>query len=226
MDGLIDPSGLVKETQDRVANQDSDVGEATYPQVPMCFAEDVAGRVLAGSKGELDSANQNIANNVDAYLKDITGMLAGITDTIDPLSGLASGGIDLAMPDIGGSITSALSFANISLNIFGCELKPNIAKSTIYTFCQGGDEQAASQMPSEGSVDERSKDAPVPPAEEGTPFAEPTAATEDIDNTTAGQDTGERYVVDPETSELVEARPETEAEKAERDAARDALDIY
>jgi hypothetical protein len=153
-------------------------------------------------------------------------MLAGITDTIDPLSGLASGGIDLAMPDIGGSITSALSFANIQLNIFGCELKPNVAKSTIYTFCQGGDEQAASSMPSEGSVDERSKDAPVPPAQERTPFAEPTAATEDIDNTTAGQDTGERYVVDPETSELVEARPETEAERKEREAAQNSLDIY
>ena len=226
LDELIDPSGLVQETQNKVANQDSDVGETTYPQVPICFAEDVAGRVLAGSKKELDSANQNIANNVDAYLKDITGMLAGITDVIDPLSGLASGSIDLQIPDIAGSITSALSFANISLNIFGCELKPNIAKSTIYTFCQGGDEQAASQMPSEGSVDERSKDAPVPPAEEGTPFAEPTAATEEIDNTTAGQDTGERYKVDPETTELVEARPATAAEKAEREAASDALQMY
>ena len=226
LDGLIDPNGLVEETQNRVANQDSDVGETTYPQVPVCFAEDVAGRVLAGSREELDSANQNIANNVDAYLKDITGMLAGITDTIDPLSGLASGGIDLAMPDIGGSITSALSFANIQLNIFGCELKPNVAKSTIYTFCQGGDEQDAASMPSEGSVDERSKDAPVPPAQERTPFAEPTAATQDINNTTAGQDTGERYVVDPETSELVEARPETEAERKEREAAQNSLDIY
>jgi len=226
LDELIDPSGLVQETQNRVANQDSDVGETTYPQVPICFAEDVAGRVLAGSKKELDSANQNIANNVDAYLKDITGMLAGITDVIDPLSGLASGSIDLQIPDIAGSITSALSFANISLNIFGCELKPNIAKSTIYTFCQGGDEQAASQMPSEGSVDERSKDAPVPPAEEGTPFAEPTAATEEIDNTTAGQDTGERYKVDPETTELVETRPATAAEKAEKEASSDALQMY
>ena len=224
LDGLIDPNGLVEETQNRVANQDSDVGETTYPQVPMCFAEDVAGRVLAGSREELDSANQNIANNVDAYLKDVTGMLAGITDTIDPLSGLASGGIDLAMPDIGGSITSALSFANIQLNIFGCELKPNVAKSTIYTFCQGGDQEES--MPSEGSVDERSKDAPVPPAEQGTPFAEPTAATEDIDNTTAGQDTGERYTVDSETGELVESRPETEAEAAERQAAVDSLDLY
>jgi len=226
LDGLIDPNGLVEETQNRVANQDSDVGETTYPQVPVCFAEDVAGRVLAGSREELDSANQNIANNVDAYLKDITGMLAGITDTIDPLSGLASGGIDLAMPDIGGSITSALSFANIQLNIFGCELKPNVAKSTIYTFCQGGDSQEESQMPSEGSVDERSKDAPVPPSQERTPFAEPTAATEDIDNTTAGQDTGERYVMDPETTELIEARPETEAERKEREAAQNSLDIY
>ena len=60
-------------------------------------------------------------------------MLAGITDTIDPISGLASGGIDLAIPDIGGSITSALNFKNIQLNIFGCEFAPNVAKSTIYT---------------------------------------------------------------------------------------------
>ena len=226
LDELINPSGLIQETQNRVANRDSDVGETTYPQVPVCFAEDVAGRVLGGAKDELDSANQNIANNVDAYLKDITGMLAGITDTIDPLSGLASGGIDLAIPDIAGSITSALSFANISLNVFGCELKPNVAKSTIYTFCTGGDEQASASLPSEGSIDERSKDAPLPPAEEGTPFAEPSAATEDIDNTTAGRDSGERYKVDPETSELVATRPETEAEAAERQAAVDSLDLY
>jgi len=226
LDELIDPNGLVEETQNRMESNDPDVGETTYPQVPVCFAEDVAGRVLAGSKEELDSANQNIANNVDAYLQDITGMLAGITDTLDPATGLASGSIDLAMPDISGSITSALSFANIQLNVFGCELKPNVAKSTIYTFCQGGDEQSASSMPSEGSVDERSKDAPVPPSEEGTPFAEPTAATEDIDNTTAGQDTGERYTVDSETGELVESRPETEAEAAERQAAVDSLDLY
>jgi len=226
LNDLINPEGLIQETQNRVANRDSDVGETTYPQVPVCFAEDVAGRVLGGAKDELDSANQNIANNVDAYLKDITGMLAGITDTIDPLTGLASGGIDLAIPDIGGSITSALSFANISLNVFGCELKPNVAKSTIYTFCTGGDEQASASLPSEGSIDERSKDAPLPPAEEGTPFAEPSAATEDIDNTTAGRDSGERYKVDPETSELVATRPETEAEAAERQAAVDSLDLY
>jgi len=226
LNDLINPEGLIQETQNRVANRDSDVGETTYPQVPVCFAEDVAGRVLGGAKDELDSANQNIANNVDAYLKDITGMLAGITDTIDPLSGLASGGIDLAIPDIAGSITSALNFRNIELNVFGCELKPNVAKSTLYTFCTGGDEQAAASLPSEGSVDERSKDAPTPPEQETTPFAEPTADTEDIDNTTAGRDSGERYVVDPETSELVQARPETEAERIEREAARDALDLY
>ena len=226
LNDLINPEGLIQETQNRVANRDSDVGETTYPQVPVCFAEDVAGRVLAGSKDELDSANQNIANNVDAYLKDITGMLAGITDTIDPLSGLASGGIDLAIPDIGGSITSALSFANISLNVFGCELKPNVAKSTIYTFCTGGDEQAAASLPSEGSVDKRANGEDKATEQESTPFAEPTAATEDIDNTTAGQDTGERYKVDPETSELVATRPETEAEAAERQAAVDSLDLY
>ena len=226
LDELIDPNGLIEETQNRIENQDSDVGETTYPQVPMCFAEDIAGRVLAGSKEELDSANKNIANNVDAYLKDITGMLAGITDTIDPLSGLASGGIDLAIPDITGSITSALTFANVSLNVFGCELKPNVAKSTIYTFCTGGDEQAAASLPSEGSVDKRANDDDKATEKESIPFAEPTGATKDIDNTTAGRDSGERYIVDPETSELIEARPETEAEAAERQAAVDSLDLF
>jgi len=226
LDELINPSGLIQETQNRVANRDSDVGETTYPQVPVCFAEDIAGRVLAGSKEELDSANKNIANNVDAYLKDITGMLAGITDTIDPLSGLASGGIDLAIPDITGSITSALTFANVSLNVFGCELKPNVAKSTIYTFCTGGDEQAAASLPSEGSVDKRANGDDKATEQESTPFAEPTGATKDIDNTTAGRDSGERYVMDPETTELIEARPETEAEAAERQAAVDSLDLF
>ena len=226
LDELINPNGLIQETQNRIANQDSDVGETTYPQVPMCFAEDIAGRVLAGSKEELDSANKNIANNVDAYLKDITGMLAGITDTIDPLSGLASGGIDLAIPDITGSITSALSFANVSLNVFGCELKPNVAKSTIYTFCTGGDEQDAASLPSEGSVDKRANGDDKATEKESIPFAEPTGATKDIDNTTAGRDSGERYIVDPETSELIEARPETEAEAAERQAAVDSLDLF
>ena len=81
---------------------------------------------------------------------------------------------------------------------------------------QGGDEQAAASMPSEGSVDERSKDAPVPPAQERTPFAEPTAATQDIDNTTAGQ-------ADPIGAEL-----DAELERAragDRSGLDDALDI-
>ena len=84
------------------------------------------------------------------------------------------------IPDIGGSITSALSFTNIKLNIFGCELTPTIAASDFYTFCQGGDAQTEGESPSSKSVDDKTeqeskKDEDIP-AGELKPYLEPTGA--------------------------------------------------
>ena len=46
------------------------------------------------------------------------------------------------IPDISGGMAGALNFTNIKLNIFGCELSPNVATSDFYTFCSGGDGSA------------------------------------------------------------------------------------
>ena len=175
---LLNIDALEEEVNQRVANQDPNVGQTTYPQVPICFAEDVVGRVLSGSKTEIDEANNNLVDNIDAYLSDISNQLAGISGVIGDINNL--------IPDIGGSITSALSFTNIKLNIFGCELSPNIAQSTLYTFCNGGDTQEESQLPSEGSVAQKLESSPPANTKKSIPFATPTKETTNVDNLLSG----------------------------------------
>jgi len=175
---LLDIENLENEVNDRVANQDPNVGETTNPQVSICSAEDVVGRLLGGSKEEIDEANNNLVDNIDAYLGDVSNQLAGVSGVIGDINNL--------IPDIGGSITSALSFANIKLNIFGCELSPNIAQSTIYTFCSGGDTQEEAQLPSEGSVAQKVESSPPASAEDSIPFATPTKETTDVNNLLSG----------------------------------------
>ena len=70
---------------------------------------------------------------------------------------------------------AALSFFNFKLNIFGCELKPNVAVSDKYCMAKGGTAQPDSDSPSIEAVDEgvSNTDESIPPGEE-VPYAVPT----------------------------------------------------
>ena len=98
-------------------------------------------------------------------------------------------------------VTSALSFTNIKLNIFGCELTPTIAASDFYTFCQGGDAQTEAETPSSKSVDEKTKEQSENGGgiedQESTPYVEPNRGTPPVNNQTSGGES------DPITSELL-----------------------
>ncbi len=170
--GAIDIPGLVKEATDRATKgEDEDgypSGATTNPYVPMCTAETITAQVLAGSKPEIDAANNNLVDNLNSYLDDVTDTLAGVTGIIGDIKNL--------IPDISGSITSALSFTNIKLNVFGCELAPNVAASDFYTFCQGGGSQSPSELPSSKSIDDKTAAAEPAAEEEGNPYLEPTPA--------------------------------------------------
>ena len=205
--GAIDIPGLVKEATDRATKgEDEDgypAGATTNPYVPMCTAESITAQVLAGSKKEINDANNNLVDNLNSYLDDVTDTLAGVTGILGDVKNL--------IPDIGGSITSALSFTNIKLNVFGCELAPNVAASDFYTFCQGGGSQSPAQLPSSKSVDDKTASAEAAPQEEGTPFTEPTPA-----------DRGTQ----PKTSAESDIDQELERAKAgDRSGLDDALDI-
>ena len=184
--GAIDIPGLIKEATDRATKGEDEngypAGATTNPYAPMCTAETITAQVLAGSRPEIDDANNNLVDNLNSYLDDINGTLAGVTGIIGDIKNL--------IPDIGGSLTAALSFTNIKLNIFGCELTPTIAASDFYTFCQGGDAQTEGEAPSSKSVDEKTKEQSENEGGIGdqgsTPYVEPNRSTPDVNNQTAG----------------------------------------
>ena len=184
--GAIDLPGLEKEARDRATKGEDENGypngATTNPYVPMCTAETITAQVLAGSKPEIDSANNNLVDNLNSYLDDVTDTLAGVTGILGDIKNL--------IPDIGGSITSALSFTNIKLNVFGCELTPTIAASDFYTFCQGGDAQTEGETPSARSLDakteEQSNNEGGIEAQGSTPYVEPNRGTAPVNNQTSG----------------------------------------
>ena len=223
--GAIDIPGLVKEATDRATKGEDEngypAGATTNPYAPMCTAETITAQVLAGSRPEIDAANNNLLDNLNSYMEDVNETLAGVTDSIGDIKNL--------IPDISGSLTSALSFTNIKLNIFGCEVTPTIAASDFYTFCQGGDAQTDGETPSEKSVDEKTKEQSENEGgiegEGSKKMVEPNRSTPDVNNQTAGGESEPTTTVNPETSEIT-SRPSTAAEEAEREEARSSLDLY
>lgn len=182
LDDLLKVDDLEKEANERARrNVDGDGnsnGETTYPQVPICSAEDIASRILSGKRTDIDKANTTLLDNIDGYLGDVTNMLAGVSGSIQDVRNVIG--------DFKGSITSALNFFNFSVNVFGCELKANRAPTDYYTFCSGGAGQEPAQLPSERSVGDGADSAVPAETKEDVPFVEPTRATRDVDNSTAG----------------------------------------
>ena len=143
------------------------------PRVPMCYAEDVVATLISSNQTEINDANNNLLTNVNEFVKDIQSELAGVSGSISDILSQVS--------DIAGSISGALSFTNISLNIFGCELEPNLAVSDKYCMANGGSAQPDTNFPSfdniATSISNKIDSAPSLPE---VPFAAPTGGTADI----------------------------------------------
>ena len=145
------------------------------PQVGTCYAEDVIGQALYANKQAIEDANNNLLDNINAFLEDVQNELAGVSGALSDITNLLGG--------ISGSMTSALSFSNISLNVFGCELTPNLAVSDKYCMANGGSAQPDSALPSTKSIENASNRENDPPREAPaeTPFASPPTSQPDID---------------------------------------------
>ena len=75
---------------------------------------------------------------------------------------------------INGSMTSALSFENVKLNAFGCELAPTPAVSDYYTFCTGGSSVKDTMLPSLKKVENNANLPSIKKVGSKIPFVEPT----------------------------------------------------
>lgn len=172
--GLIESlllAALQPEKIEQQARQSTD-DKRKNPYVPMCYAEEIVGQAISFSKNDITDANNTLINNVNAFLGDIQGQISGVNGPFSDITSLI-GNID-------GSMTSALSFENLKLNLFGCELKPNIAVSDYYTFARGGASQPEPQTPNLKAVEDISaKTTSVTPTAE-VPYVEPTKATPDV----------------------------------------------
>jgi hypothetical protein len=142
----------------------------TAPDVPICSVEELTGNVIAANMGDIDKTVRDVTKSVETFLNDIQDELA-------PLTGLTGG---VKIPDINGSIASALSFENITLDLFGCDTKPNCAASDFYTLQEGAGAAEEAQLPRPAEVNEAAKDpGPVTPAIT-KPFAPPAKNTPDL----------------------------------------------
>ncbi|ADO97360.1 baseplate hub and tail lysozyme [Synechococcus phage S-SM2] len=174
LDDALDMGNAEQKARENVDNPQNDQVKR-QPEVGTCYAEDVIGQVMYANKQAIDDANNNLLDNINSFLEDIQNELAGVSGTLSDVTNLLGG--------ISGSMTSALTFSNISLNVFGCELSPNLAVSDSYCMANGGSATEDAALPSEKSIEnatnrenDTAREVPVE-----TPFASPPTSQPDID---------------------------------------------
>ena len=145
----------------------------TFSYVEVCSVEDLTGEVISINMSNMESEFSKIINNVNAFLTDIQDELAQASGILSSASSAISG--------ITGSITSALSFENIKLNIFGCDLKPNCAASDYYTLQNGSGAAEQGQLPRVAQVDKSAQNnqSTGKPVKE-VPFSTPPKSTQTL----------------------------------------------
>jgi hypothetical protein len=75
-----------------------------------------------------------------------------------------------------------MNFTNLSIDIFGCQLSPNIAISDFYTLSDGGSGQSQIQKPSASVINRKTQSAGTGASATSTPktYAQPSRGQEEV----------------------------------------------
>ena len=139
----------------------------------MCYAEDIVSSTIKSTVDDVNSANDQLLNNLTAFVGEIQSEIANVTNQVD--------GITKEISKIVGSISGAMTFSNINLSVFGCDLSPNVAVSDFFTLDGGGGGQSAINLPSAESVNKAVAGGnKTLDAKEGKPFALPAKGQERV----------------------------------------------
>ena len=200
---------MIDQFANAAVNDTSSDGETKkpkgMPRVPICKSEDVISTVLAVNKSLIDQTNNNLIGGIDGFLMDAIG------DVADVSGGVTS--IFSKLGNIKGSLTSALNFENIKMNVFPFEKTPNPAVSDYYTLCDGGGAQSQSALPSATGMEKAASKHinKIAQLAEGqsyvetipqVAFGEPDKSTSDVDLTEGGVETLDIEITDDEREEL------------------------
>jgi hypothetical protein len=137
------------------------------PYVPMCSVETLTGSLLAFNLDDMMRTIDEILNTINQFLSTISSINGD-------LSNLKIGNFDV-------SIMSALLFENLSLNIFGCDLKPNCASSDYYTLQSGSGSSEESQKPRLAEINKSKQNSVLIPEPITEPFVLPKEGTPNVE---------------------------------------------
>ena len=142
----LDIDNLIAQARgNRSDGKDNPFGDGNTPKtpdVPMCAAEQIVADVIISNIEEIQENNDTMIEGVNEFLKDITDKVAGVLGIVDQISdGLGIIGALSQVGNIKTSMAAAMLFNNLSVDVFGCELKPNEAVSDEYMLCSGGSGQ-------------------------------------------------------------------------------------
>ena len=95
LDKAIKPDQLEQQARDNVNNNSPE--KRKVATVPVCYAEEIVGQVVALNKDQITDANNTILENVNTFLEDAQNQIAGVSDSLANITSLIG--------DISGSIT-------------------------------------------------------------------------------------------------------------------------
>jgi len=71
----------------------------TFPKVPICYAEDIVGQLLAANREAIDEANNGIVNNVNAFIDDMKSEMDELDEKLNAVRDATNDGAVIAITD-------------------------------------------------------------------------------------------------------------------------------
>ena len=158
---------------------DIDQNEATpdnqAPKVPMCYVEQLVGDILSANQPAIQEPIDQIALQVDDFLKDIKNQLDELQGGLSE----ASGAMD-SISGMMGDMASALEFSNMQFSVFGCDMDPTKMVGDKYNFQNGVGAVEDSEEPMTSEVGKAAQgNAKIAPKAQ-KPFATPSKDQDDL----------------------------------------------
>ena len=141
---------------------------------PICSVEILTGQMIALNLPTIVEGLDNSLKSATDFLEDIQELLSDISGSIPDITGIVSG--------LSGSLTAAMNFTNLKVNIFGCDLGLSCPASDYYTIHEGSggaEETGEPNIPTTAAAAQNPPQIEPPPE---IPYAQPTAAANDFLN--------------------------------------------
>jgi hypothetical protein len=160
--------------QSQLNQKDTPTDENKTPKIQMCTVEILTGSIISANLGEINSEVTKALKVIDDFLQDSLDILKQVDSVLASAQSIPNIG------DLAGNISSALSFTNISFNIFGCDFSPRCSTSDFYTLQSGSGATEDAEQPKITAVDKSAQQPATVPPVSTPPFATPSKTEPDV----------------------------------------------